>query len=80
MSDIVTPENEALYREAFCVAKGHTMECVCETVTTMSKMMSAVCHNCGDIPVHKVIEDMEVEVFQHHLQKILDQKKCNCKQ
>ena len=78
MVDIVTGENEALYREAFCVSTGHSIECVNETVTTMGKVMASVCKATNTNSLPQIIENMEIEVFDHHLREILKQKKCDC--
>jgi len=78
MVDIVTPDNEAMFREAFCVTSGHSDKCVKETVELMAKVMGHVCV-CKDLPINQILQNMEIEVFQHHLLAILKQKKCNCK-
>ena len=80
MVDIVTKGNEALFRKSFCIAHGHSMECVNETVETMGRLLAGVCHQTDpNIPVHEVLEQIDIEVFQHHLLAILKEKKCDCK-
>ena len=79
MTDIVTSENEALYREAFCATQGHTMECVRESVIDMANVLACVCHTYNDVPTQEVTQQIELEVFQHHLVEILRTKDCNCK-
>jgi len=78
MVDIVTGDNEALYREAFCISTGHNMKCVDETVTTMSKVLACVCKTADNAPLKQVLDNMEIEVFEHHLKSILNQKECKC--
>jgi len=79
MVDIVTPNNETLYRNAFCIEQNHTMECVEETVTNMANMLSCVCNDNNKIPIQKFIKQIGLEQFQLHLITILEQKDCNCK-
>ena len=78
MSDIVTSDNELLYRESFCISNNHSIVCVNETVNDMAKIMGCVC-NKADASIDRIIESIELEVFNHHLQKILDTKHCDCK-
>ena len=81
MVDVVTRANEKQYREAFCVAEHHTMECVEDTVTDMGKLLAHVCHtHLKDrvIPIDGLLEQMGVEVFQQHLTKLLSIKSCTC--
>ena len=78
MSDIVTPDNEAKYRELFCIENNHTMICVEETVKQMSTVLACVCVK-ADAPIENVLNDIDIDVFKKHLEKILEQKQCNCK-
>ena len=79
MVDTVTPANETLYRKQFSAVQGHSMDCIEETITTMGKVLAGVCHQTGDIPIHKVMEQIEVEDFEKHLITLLNAKDCNCK-
>ena len=78
MADIVTPNNEALYRKQFAAVSGHSMECIEETVEMMGKVMAGVCGKIG-APVNEVIDKVGVEEFEKHLNAILDSKDCACK-
>jgi len=78
MVDIVTAGNELLYRESFCVANNHTVECVNETVNIMAKMAHGVACNT-DVPVEAILENIPVEQFELHLKEILAIKECSCK-
>jgi hypothetical protein len=78
MADVVTEQNEEMYRRAFGIATGHSMECVTETVNDMAALLASVCEAHGGLPINEIAEQFTVEQFDIALRKILDNKDCAC--
>jgi len=77
VSDVVTKQNEELYRRAFAIAHGHTEECILETVNDMAILLAKAC-DAYNVPLVDILDHLTIEQFDLHLRNILDNKDCTC--